>query len=216
MEYRWRAGEIVLMREYLGRATAPQLIHVRPQVVVHDGPDYLALLSQPGASFMTRDVPGRTALSVEERIQLYIREELVHDWYERRGRGAVLTLLREGDAHSIRVFWEADWQFRTWYVNLEDPYVRTARAVGVNDHTLDIVAGADLRWAWKDEPEFEALIAAGKIQPEKARRIRDEGLRVIQRIETREWPFNEPWPEWRPDPSWPVPKREDYWSPPPS
>ena len=209
----WLPGEVVLLREYLGRAKEPQLINVRPVVVAHDGPDYLALLTQPGTTFMTRDAPGRNAMTLEDRIELYIREELHGDWYERAVRGAVLTLYREGDAHSIRVFWDAEWQFRTWYVNLEDPYVRTARAIGFNDHTLDIVAGADLAWSWKDEPEFAALITAGKISHDKARRIREEGLRVIERIEACTWPFNEPWPDWRPDPGWPVPQIADYWAP---
>jgi hypothetical protein len=214
VDVRWQSGDVVLLREYLGRAKAPQLINVLPEVVVHDGPDYLALLSQPGFSWMTRDVPGRNAMSVDERIQLYITEELNHDWYERTTTSrAVLSIYVEGAAHCIRLFWGEDWQFRHWYVNLEDPYVRTSSAIGVNDHTLDIVAEADLAWTWKDEPEFEALIAAGKIRPEKARLIREEGLRVIERIDARAWPFNAPWPEFRPDSSWPVPKIGDYWEP---
>jgi uncharacterized protein DUF402 len=209
----WQPGRVVLMREYLGRAKAPQLINVRPQVVVHDGPDYLALLSQPGSTWLTRDVRGRNAMTVEERISLYLREELGDDWYEREARGAVLTLVQPGCSHSIRLFWAAGREFRHWYVNLEDPYVRTSQAIGVNDNTLDIVVDAALAWSWKDEPEFEALSEAGKIRPEKAAAIRAEGLRVIEQIEARAWPFNEPWPGWRPDPSWPVPRITDYWTP---
>ena len=212
----WRPGDVILLREYLGRARAPQLINVLPEVVVHDGPDYLAILSQPGMTWMMRDIPGRNALSAEARIELYINEELTGDWYERSANRSVLSIYVEGSAHSIRVFWDAGWRFRYWYVNLEDPYVRTAHAIGVNDHTLDIVATADLAWSWKDEREFEALIAAARIRPEKALAIRGEGLRVIERIDARAWPFNEPWPEWRPDPSWPVPRIADYWRPSPS
>jgi hypothetical protein len=210
----WEPGKVVLLRQYLGRAKAPQLINVLPEIVVHDGPDYLALLSQPGMTFATRDVPGRNAMSVDERIELYKREELNHDWYERTVSRSVLSFFVRGVAHSIRVFWDPGWRFRYWYVNLEDPYVRTRRAIGVNDHTLDIVANLNLEWSWKDEPEFEALVAAGRIRPEKARLIRAEGLRVIERIEARSWPFDEPWPAWRPDPSWPVPQIGGYWSPP--
>ena len=210
---RWQAGDVVLMNEYLRGARPPQLINVRPQVVVHDGPDYLAMVSQPGMTWMTRDVPGRNAMPVEERIQLYMREELNEDWYERASRGAVLSFYCEGASHSVKVFWDAGWQFRYWYVNLEDPYVRTSRGIGVNDNTLDVVATAGLKWSWKDEPEFAALTAAGKFRPEKARAIREEGLRAIERIKAKAWPFNEPWPDWRPDPSWPVPRIADYWSP---
>jgi hypothetical protein len=41
-----------------------------------------------------------------------------------------------------------------------------------------------------------------------------EGERVIRRVEAREWPFNEPWPDWRPDPSWAAPQIRDHRSPP--
>jgi hypothetical protein len=106
---------------------------------------------------------------------------------------------------------------RAWAAPLRTllpPVIKFTATYGVNDHTLDVVADADLVWSWKDEPEFEALIAAGKIRPEKARMVREEAWRVIERIEARVWPFNEPWPEWRPDPSWPVPQIGDYWTPP--
>lgn len=126
----------------------------------------------------------------------------------------MLSFYVEGVSHSIRVFWDASWRFRHWYVNLEDPFVRTQNAIGVNDHTLDIVADAGLSWSWKDEAEFDALVEAGKIRPEKARMIRDEGLRVIERLKARAWPFNEPWPDWRPEASWPAPQIRDYWAPP--
>jgi hypothetical protein len=201
------------MEEFISRAKPPQLISVRPQVVVNDTAEYLAIASMPGATWMTRDEPGRTSMPVEERIELYLREELTHDWYERTGRGTVLTLHRPGRAHCTRLFWDDEWVFRFWYVNLEEPYARTERGIQVTDHTLDVVALPDLQWSWKDEPEFEALTEAGKIQLEKAQAIRAEGERVVRDLEARAWPFNEPWPEWRPDPAWPVPRIADYWTP---
>ncbi|HEY7467161.1 MAG TPA: DUF402 domain-containing protein [Dehalococcoidia bacterium] len=213
-EKRWRRGEVILMEEFLARSKAPRLINVRPQVVVEDEPECLAIVSMPGMTWMTRDVPGRTAMTVDDRIELYMKEELNHDWYERTGHGAVLTLHPQEAAHCIRLFWDAEWRLRFWYVNLEDPYVRTDRGIQVNDHTLDVVVTPGLDWAWKDEPEFEALTSAGKIPVEKARAIRAEGERVIRRVEAREWPFNEPWPDWRPDASWAAPQIRDHWSPP--
>jgi hypothetical protein len=213
-EQRWQPGEVILMEEYLER-TKRQLINVRPQVVVEDSLRCLAIVSLPGMTWMTRDIPGRTAMTPEERIPIYIREELGDDWYERKaGDGAVLTIHEPGVSRSIRLFWGPGWSFRMWYVNLEDPYVRVDSGIQVNDHTLDVVATPDFEWAWKDEPEFAALIEAGKIPLDKARAIREEGERAISRIEAREWPFNEPWPEWRPDPSWKAPEVKDLWTPP--
>ena len=209
---RWQPGDVILMEEFLERRKR-QLINVRPQVVVHDG-GYLAIASLPGSTWATRDVPGRTAMPVEDRIAMYLKEELVGEWYERTAAGALLTLHPPGVSHCIRLFWDAEWRFRMWYVNLEDPYVRTHRGIQVNDHTLDIVATRELAWSWKDEPEFEALTNDGAIPAEKARAIRAEGERAIQRIEARAWPFNEPWPDWRPDTSWPAPQIAALWTPP--
>jgi hypothetical protein len=205
-------GQVILMEEFVSRSKPPQLISVRPQVVVEDKPEYLAIVPMPGTTWMTRDEPGRTSMPVEERIELYIKEELTHEWYERTGRGATLTLHQPNAAHCVRLFWDAGWVFRFWYVNLEEAYVRTAHGIQVTDHTLDVVVLPDFQWSWKDEPEFEALTKAAKIPLDKAHAIRSEGERVIKGIEARAWPFDEPWPEWRPDPAWPVPKIADYWT----
>jgi hypothetical protein len=212
-EKRWRPGEVILMEEYLARSKAPQLINVRPQVVIKDDEQALVIATLAGTTWCTRDVPGRNAMPVAERIELYMKEELNHDWYERVYTGHVLTIHPPRVSHSIRLFWNPDWVLRFWYVNLEDPYVRTERGIQVNDHTLDVLITPDLAWSWKDEPEFEALTAAGKIPAEKAQAVRAEGERVIQRLEAREWPFNEPWQDWRPDPAWPAPYVADYWTP---
>ncbi|MPZ50878.1 MAG: DUF402 domain-containing protein [Dehalococcoidia bacterium] len=220
MEKRWQPGDVILMEELITRYAAPLLINVRPQIVVQDTPDLLAVVSMPGMSFMTRDTRGRNALSVDDRIALYLRTAevgLTDDWYERDGGptpGAVLTLHPSGEHHSIRLFWRHGWDFRMWYVNMEDPYVRTERGIQTNDHTLDVVITPDFQWSWKDEPEFEALTKAGHIPAELARSVRSEGERMIKRVEARQWPFNQPWPDWRPDPSWVAPQIRDSWAPP--
>lgn len=209
---RWRPGDVILMEMFTRHE---RLLNVMPQVVVEDGPKCLAILSQPGMTFFTRDEPGRTALPLAERVRIYLDPELRHDWYERTSRleRAVLTLYQPGAAHSVRLFWGAEWQFQCWYVNLEPPYRRTPTGIQVSDRILDIVVSPQFDWSWKDEDEFEALCRAGSFSPAEARAIRDEGEKLARRIEAREWPFNEPWPEWRPEPSWPVPRIADYWEP---
>jgi protein associated with RNAse G/E len=213
-ERRWWPGEVILMEEYLSRRKR-QLITVRPQVVVHDGDDFLGIVSMPGGTWMTRDVPGRNQLTVEQRIELYLKEELHHEWYERTNTGGpVLCLYPHHAAHSVRLFWDAGGSLMFWYVNLEEPYRRTPRGIEVADQTLDVMITPDLKWRWKDELEFEALTKDGAIPPELAEAIRAEGEQVIVELERREWPFDWPWPEWRPDLTWPAPKVADLWRPP--
>jgi hypothetical protein len=213
-EKRWHPGEVILMEMYLARSKAPQLINVLPQVVVKDEEQALVIASLPGMTWMTRDVPGRNSMPVAERIELYMKEELNNAWYERSAQRAVLTIHPPDVSHSIRLFWDSAWRLLSWYVNLEDPYVRTERGIQVNDHTLDVIITPDLAWSWKDEAEFEALTLAGKIPTEKALAIRAEGDRVIRSLERRQWPFNEPWPDWRPEPSWVAPQISKYWTSP--
>ena len=210
----WGPGDVILMEEFLSRAKPPQLINVRTQVVVQDSAEFLVLASLPGATWMTRDEPGRTNMTLEERITLYLKEELNLAWYERSIHAPTLTLHPPAEAYSIRLFWQPDWRLWYWYVNLEEPYRRTDRGIQVTDHTLDVLITPNFQWSWKDEPEFDALRKADKIPEEKAQAIRAAGERAIRRLEAREWPFNEPWPDWRPDPSWAAPKIADYWTPP--
>jgi hypothetical protein len=66
-------------------------------------------------------------------------------------------------------------------------------------------------WRWKDEDEFEEAIEKGIYLPEQARAIRAEGERALKRLLAREPPFDERWEDWRPDPSWQMPRITDGW-----
>jgi hypothetical protein len=50
--------------------------------------------------------------------------------------------------------------------------------------------------------------------PDEVRLVRAEGERVVEMIESRAAPFNEGWPDWRPDPDWPVPVLPADWETP--
>ncbi len=41
--------------------------------------------------------------------------------------------------------------------------------------------------------------------------IRSEGKTAIAALEAREWPFDQGWEEWRPDPAWSLPRLERSW-----
>jgi hypothetical protein len=89
--------------------------------------------------------------------------------------------------------------------NLEEPASRTALGLESMDQELDIVISPDLEsWRWKDEDHLAEAQEAGFISERRARELRAEGLRVISNMEARRPPFDHPWPEWRPDPTWPI------------
>ena len=188
------------------------LVALVPQVVVDDGPDFLAILSQPAMTWLSRDLPDRSRLPLEERLRLYQKPELTEAWSERTaGERAVLTLHPNGAAYSIRLFWGAGWSFQNWYINLEPPFVRTETGIQVSDQHLDVVVSPALEWSWKDADEFAALCAAGYYSASEELTIRTAAQQAIERVEKRRWPFDGPWPEWRPDPRWPVPQIADHW-----
>ena len=119
--------------------------------------------------------------------------------------------MRAGEWHALRVSWLENGEHWGWYVNLEEPYRRTALGFATMDLVLDVIIEPDRSWRWKDEDELTTFVARGVFNPAVAGRAREEGLRVVRRAENNEPPFDEPWPEWRPDPSWTVPVLPDGW-----
>lgn len=88
---------------------------------------------------------------------------------------------------------------------MQAPFRRAGGGIVTWDQALDIVVGPDLNWRWKDEDQLDLAPGLGWMTTEDARHVREEGGRVVQRIGARAAPFDEDWPQWRPDPTWPMP-----------
>jgi hypothetical protein len=125
---------------------------------------------------------------------------------------SVLMFHRFEDAHSI---WlnrnAATLEFGWWYVNLEEPWRETAIGFDSRDDILDRWAGPDGVWHWKDEDELEWAIAEGWVAPEREAQLREEGERAVERFTRRDPPLDEPWIDFRPDPSWSTPVLPNNW-----
>ncbi len=122
-------------------------------------------------------------------------------------------IVEEGAGHAVWAMWEAGGgPFKGWYINLQDKLSRSSEGVVTWDRSLDIVVTPDLHWKWKDEDHFKYIQKLGWITSEEAAELRAEGGRVIERIERCEPPFCEPWPQWRPNSSWPIPTMPDNWA----
>ncbi len=91
------------------------------------------------------------------------------------------------------------------------PFERTALGLRTMDLVLDAIVGRDLTWRLKDEDELAVHVARGTIGAELEATIRAEVQRGLARVERRRSPFDEPWPDWRPDPSWPLPELPAGW-----
>jgi Protein of unknown function (DUF402) len=204
------SGEVLVQRQFTGE----RLVCVRTaRVVGHDEAGLRIWIPSGSPGLDWRAVDGRG-----------IREMPFAEWIStpqmlapRAWSGPdILMFFPAGAAHSVWWFWRQDGAFDCWYVNLEEPGVwwRDSDAAGIDvcDQDLDIVAAPDRSWRWKDEDELETWIARGVCAPETANRIRAEGLEVAGRAERDEPPFCEPWPEWRPEPSWELPELPYGWN----
>ncbi len=105
----------------------------------------------------------------------------------------LLWLMRRGESYALILFWNEAWEFRGWYVNLQDPIEVGDGWIATCDHALDVWIGPDGTWSWKDEADLEKFVRLGWFDEEKARAIRAEGERVIAE---KPWPTG--WEDWRP------------------
>lgn len=203
----WTAGQVVVQEEYF----AGHVITARPVTVVRDEPKLVVLYTAAGSTQIDGTMRNRSQLPIEERMRVYASDE-PQPLAERQSRWHVLTLNEPGAHHSFWVFWTRGWDHFGWYVNFQTPYQRTEHAfrLGFGDASrgmglLDLFVTPDLKWSWKDLDEFEAAYEHGMLTDHERQATLNEADRMIERIEGRGWPFNEPWPDWRPDPGWSLP-----------
>jgi len=164
---------------------------------IPDGAVYLDVGAADGRTF--REVPFGEWPDTPKRLN------------QLRWRSSVLMVHpAEGD-YSVWLFFDPSGAFRSWYVNLERPVVRwdDGGLAGLDtlDYDLDIVAAPDRTWRWKDEDEFAYHLAHPDVYwCADAEAVRAEGRRVTKLIEAGEYPFDDSWTGYRPDPAWGVPE----------
>jgi hypothetical protein len=117
-----------------------------------------------------------------------------------------------GDAHSTWLMWDEEWNFLSWFVHIERPHKPTPIGFDTLDYELDVVLWPDGRIERQDEENFHRLADAGILAPDEATLALAETHRVEQVIERRDAPFNEAWPDWRPDPAWAMPTLPEDWA----
>jgi hypothetical protein len=98
-----------------------------------------------------------------------------------------------------------------WYVNLQQPMRRNPVGFEAMDLMLDVVAEPDLSWRWKDLDELHEVVRREILNRELGELVHQTALGVIGDIEQGRAPFGDPWPHWRPDPSWSTPELAAGW-----
>ena len=98
-----------------------------------------------------------------------------------------------GRAYSVIRWWDANTgRHQGWYVNLEQPWVRTSLGFDSRDHILDVVVADDLSsCALKDEDELAYAVEVGKLTRAEAEAIHATAADAIEDVAQRRWPFDE-------------------------
>jgi hypothetical protein len=108
-------------------------------------------------------------------------------------------LRRPGDRYSIWVFWQGGArEFECWYVNLEQPYRRSAIGIDSLDHELDLWSEDGATWHLKDEEGVKECVADSRFDEQEAERIWADAAGFQAEYE-REGPWWDlAWADWRP------------------
>lgn len=207
----WKAGDVIVHQEtWKGRIWA-----ARPLVVVEDSPERM-LLWLPKSTVRkvpmtppSREDPGDRTARIIDLLDRCDWVHVDHVWDV-----SCLWILSPDDWHATWISWLPSGEQFGWYVNLQLPFRRTSIGIESMDLMLDVVATPDRRWSWKDDDEFEQILARGIIDQVTGERVRREALAVIHELEVGGPPFGEGWADWRPDPSWTTPELVPGWDEP--
>ena len=202
------SGETVVVQE----VWRDRVWGARPMRVVDDAADRVALWFPRGTRWMAPiDDPSREWDG--DRGERLAACAAAGTWTHRELAWDVDTLvLMQPDAwHAVWVSWLPSGEHWGWYVNLQRPFRRSAIGFETMDLALDVIVEPDASWRWKDEDELDMFVEREAFEPDLPQRLREEALRVVARAERSEPPFSEPWPQWRPDPTWELPALPDGW-----
>jgi hypothetical protein len=196
---RFRPGDPIVLRElWHGR-----VFEARPMIVVQDDPDQTTLF-----------LPGGVRCGVpigEDGAELRLPDRPWRLEVRTRGPQPALSFAWPETPYAV-LLWVVEGERRVWYVNLEDPIVRTPIGFDTVDHALDVVIELDRSsWSWKDEDELADAVREGLFSEGEAADFSVWGKRAVERVLAGEPPFDRDWRDWHPDPRWPVPELPDGW-----
>ena len=197
----WETGDTVVLREIWRE----RIWTARPVTVVDDMPQQQIFYMSPGARWLCpRDdrgewlrLPTSEGWTLDERALTSER---------------VLSFAWPDVAYAILLFWDDDTDdFQRWYVNLQEPFRRTAQGFDTQDLELDIVVSRDGCWRYKDDEKLEKWIERGRWTPDEVAAIRHEGAAIAAELDAgRRW-WSDDWASWEPDPSWATPPLPPDW-----
>ncbi|WP_432790265.1 DUF402 domain-containing protein [Brevibacterium sp. K11IcPPYGO002] len=201
-EPRWSRGDQILWT-YTNPAH-PGLYDQRPVTVIADDENHLAVWLESGTRMLHHVLADGSGIRTADGPARFgaPRAQGLKRW---QGPGIVAVFQPETD-YSVWFFENPGSPRRdSYYVNLEEPFTRFDRGILTSDHVLDIVVDSAGTYRLKDEDELEFARSAGMFSDEKVERIRAAADSAIEDVRTWRFPFDSAYPDFQPDPDWPMP-----------
>ena len=88
-------------------------------------------------------------------------------------QGRPSQAVRPEEPHAIWVFWEGpDRRFAGWYVNIQEPFRRSADGFDTQDLELDVWIPRGRAWQLKDDELLDLRVREGRFTQDQAREAR--------------------------------------------
>jgi hypothetical protein len=187
----WKPGKVIVIREIWQN----KVYSVAPVRVVRDSIRWSALYLPPQTPCLWPHTRAGVSIHIPS-----------NEWILDGGAWTtsdVLYLVQPGSGYTAMGFWNDDYTFHSWKINLEQPMHRTSLGFDYMDQILDIVVSADRStWHWRDEDEVRQAQEQGIFTAEQVRELYQLGERAVQSLLANEPPFDNDWEHWRPNPTW--------------
>lgn len=133
------------------------------------------------------------------------------DWLWKSQR--ILIFMKPLLYYAVYLRWEHETdKFLGWYVNFESPFVRSPLGFDTLDLELDLLIQPDGSYNWKDMADYHEGVRRGAINEDMAKEIEVAREQVMQHIRDRRSPFDDTWIDWKPDPTWSIPRLHPDWN----
>ena len=202
----WKPGEVIAWRGiYRGCVW-----HAMPTIVIKDTPQEIVLALMPGTDCMVEENYAKGKKNGKRRWDFKKDDWNLEKftWHTNR----LLFVLEPEKYYSTIYFWDhKSNEFLSYYINFQLPFRRNNYCLDTLDLDLDLVVHPDFSFEWKDLDDYQKGIETGIILMEWANEIETAKREIFDRREKREYPFDNSWLDWRPDPNWSALKLPKDW-----
>lgn len=202
----WQPGKVIAWRGIFRE----RIWHVQPTIVVKDTPSEILLTLLPGTECIAEEHYPR-GKKTSKRRWFFVDDEwqlAKYTWQTNR----LLLLLEPQKFYSTILFWDhASGEFLFYYINFQEPFQRNHMSIDTLDLDLDLIIWPDLHYEWKDVDDYHRAIEHNVISPEWIQGIERDTAEVLDRVNSRQYPFDGSWLDWTPDPAWAPPSLPEGW-----